>query len=164
MDDSGSLSFSSLVRRRIDLAQEMSPQNQFASRGIKLVTSEFLANGDGLNGIFDHSLPTHEGRHGAHDDVADFFAVDNHFDVIGEQLLEFFEKPTSPFVDFLVIFVVVRAMLVIDIQLVVVMQVVWGRDDADEATEMVFSDPDDLFLAANSAMVIAIASGAFTYG
>jgi hypothetical protein len=29
---------------------------------------------------------------------------------------------------------------------------------------MVFSDPDDLFLTANSAMVIAIASGAFTYG
>ena len=128
------------------------------------MTSEFLANGDGLDGIFDHSLPTHEGRHGAHDDVADFFAVDNHFDVIGEQLLEFFEKPTSPFVDFLVIFVVVRAMLVIDIQLVVVMQVVWGRDDADEATEMVFSDPDDLFLTANTTMVIAIAPGAFTYG
>jgi hypothetical protein len=54
--------------------------------------------------------------------------------------------------------------LIIDIQLVVVMQVVRGRDDADQATEMVFSDPDDLFLTANSAMVIAIASGAFTYG
>jgi hypothetical protein len=29
---------------------------------------------------------------------------------------------------------------------------------------MVFPDPDDLFLAPDSAMVIAIASGAFTYG
>ena len=128
------------------------------------MTSEFLANGDGLNGVFNHSLPTNEGSHCTHDDVADFFAVDNHLDVIGEQLLEFFEEPTSPLVNFLVVFVVIRAMLVVDVQLVVVMQVVRGRNDADQATEMVFPDPDDLFLTANSAMVIAIASGAFTYG
>ena len=128
------------------------------------MTSEFLANSNGLNGIFDHSLPTNEGRHGTHDDVADLFAVDNHLDVVGEQLLEFFEEPTSPFVNFLVIFVVIRAVLVIDVQLVVVMQVVGGRNDADQATEMVFPDPDDLFLAADSTMVIAIAPGAFTYG
>ena len=128
------------------------------------MTSEFLANGDGLDGIFDHSLPPDEGGHGTHDDVADLFAVDNHLDVVGEQLLEFFEETTSPLVNFLVIFVVIRAVLVIDVQLVVVMQVVGGRNDADQATEMVFPDPDDLFLAADSAMVIAIASGAFTYG
>ncbi len=142
----------------------MGPQNEFASRRIKLVTSEFLTNGDGLDGIFDHSLPPDEGSHGTHDDVADFFAVDNHLDVVGQQLLEFFEETTSPLVNFLVIFVVIRAMLVIDVQLVVVMQVVRGRNDADQATEMVFPDPDDLFLPSDSAMVIAIASGAFTYG
>ena len=128
------------------------------------MTSEFLANGDGLDGVLDHSLPTDKGRHGTHDDVADLFAVDNHLDVAGEQLLEFFEEPTGPFVDFLVIFVVIGPMLIVDVEFVVVMQVVRGWDDADQATEMVFPDPDDLFLAANPAMVISIASGAFTYG
>jgi hypothetical protein len=44
------------------------------------------------------------------------------------------------------------------------MQVMRGRDDADQTTEMVFSDPNDLFLTANTTMVIAIAPGAFTYG
>ena len=34
----------------------------------------------------------------------------------------------------------------------------------EQATEMVFPDPDDLFLAPDSAMVVAIAPGAFTYG
>lgn len=128
------------------------------------MSSEFLTDGDGFNGIFNHSLPAHKGSHCTHDDVANFFAVNDHLDVIGEQFLEFFEEPASPFVDLLVVFVVVWPVLVVDVEFVVVMQVVRGRDDADEATEMVFSDPDDLFLTANSAMVVAIPSGAFTYG
>ncbi len=127
------------------------------------MTSEFLANGDGLDGVFDHSLPANEGRHGTHDDVADLFAVDNHLDVIGEQLLQFFEETPRPFINFLVIFVVIGPMLIIDVEFVVIMQVVRSRDDADQATEMVFPDPDDLFLAPDSAMVVAIAPGAFTY-
>ena len=128
------------------------------------MTSEFLTDGDGLNGIFDHSLPAHKGRHGTHDDVANFFTVNDHLDIVREQLFEFFEEPASPFINLFVVLVVVWPMLIVDVEFVVVMQVVRGRNDADQTTEMVFSDPDDLFLAANSAMVIAIPSGAFTYG
>ena len=128
------------------------------------MTSEFLANGDGLNRVFNHSLPANEGSHCTHDDVTDFFAVDDDLHVAGEQFLEFFKKSTSPFVDLFVVLVVVGPVLVVDVEFVVVVQVVRGRNDADQATEMVFPDPDDLFLAPDSAMVVAIAPGAFTYG
>ena len=128
------------------------------------MTSEFLTNGDCFNGVFNHSLPTHESSHGTHDDVSNLFAVNDHLDIVREQLFEFFEEPPSPFINLFVVLVVVWPMLIIDVEFVVVMQVVRGRNDADQTTEMVFSDPDDLFLAANSAMVIAIASGTFTYG
>ena len=128
------------------------------------MTRELLADGNCLNRIFDHSLPAHKRSHGTHDDVADFFAVDDDLHGAGEQLLEFFKKSTSPFVDLFVVLVVVGPVLVIDVEFVVVVQVVWGRNNADQATEMVFPDPDDLFLAPDSAMVIAIAPGAFTYG
>ena len=128
------------------------------------MTRELLADGNCLNRIFDHSLPAHKRSHGTHDDVTDFFAVDDDLHVAGEQLLEFFKKSTSPFVDLFVVLVVVGPMLVVDVEFVVVVQVVRGRNDADQATEMVFPDPDDLFLAPDSAMVIAISPGAFTYG
>ena len=128
------------------------------------MTSEFLANSDCLNRVFNHSLPTHESSHGTHDDVANLFAVNDHLDVVREQLFELFEEPTGPFIDLLVVLVVVWPVLIIDVEFVVVVQVMRGWNDADQATEMVFSDPDDLFLTANSAMVIAAAPGAFTYG
>ena len=128
------------------------------------MTSEFLANSDGLNGVFNHSLPTHESSHGTHDDVTNLFAVNDHLDVVREQLFEFFEEPASPFINLFVVLVVVWPMLIIDVEFVVIMQVMRGRDDADQTAEMVFSDPNDLFLTANTTMVIAIAPGAFTYG
>ena len=128
------------------------------------MTRELLADGNCLNRIFNHSLPAHKRSHGTHDDVADFFAVDDDLHVAGEQFLEFFKKSTSPFVDLFVVLVVIGPVLVVDVEFVVVVQVVWGRNNADQATEMVFPDPDDLFLAPDSAMVVAIAPGAFTYG
>jgi len=128
------------------------------------MTRELLADGNCLNRIFDHSLPAHKRSHGTHDDVADLFAVNDDLHVVGEQLFEFFKQSTSPLVDLFVVLVVVGPVLVVDVEFVVVVQVVWGRNNADQATEMVFPDPDDLFLAPDSAMVVAIAPGAFTYG
>ena len=44
-------------------------------------------------------------------------------------------------------------------ELVVVVQVVRRRDDADEAAEAVLAQPDDLLLAADATMVVAVAAG-----
>jgi hypothetical protein len=49
------------------------------------MSSKSLANGDGFFGILDETIPPHEGRHGAHDSIAYFFAMNNDLDVVGQQ-------------------------------------------------------------------------------
>ena len=51
-----------------------------------------------------------------------------------------------------------------EIEFVVIVQVVWCADDRDDAAKIVFAEPDDLFLTANSTMVDAVATWAFTNG
>jgi hypothetical protein len=53
-------------------------------------------------------------------------------------------------------------MSVSEIKFVVIVQVVRCADDRDDTTKIVFSQPDDLFLAANPTVIDAISTGPFT--
>ena len=49
-------------------------------------------------------------------------------------------------------------------EFVVVVQVVRCRDDADETPEPVLLQPDDLFLATDATVVVAVAARALAHG
>ena len=49
-----------------------------------------------------------------------------------------------------------------EIEFVIIVQVVRCADDRDDTTEIVFSLPDDLFLAANPTVIDSISTGPFT--
>ena len=51
-----------------------------------------------------------------------------------------------------------------EIEFVVIVQVVWCTDDRDDASKIIFTKPNNLFLAANPTVVDAIATGALTDG
>ena len=44
------------------------------------------------------------------------------------------------------------------------MQVVWRSNDGDDEIKMVLTQPDDFFLATDTAVVFAVTAGAFTNG
>ena len=51
-----------------------------------------------------------------------------------------------------------------EIEFVVIVQVVRCTDDRDDATKIVFTQPNDLFLATNSTVIDAVSTGPFTNG
>ena len=53
-------------------------------------------------------------------------------------------------------------MAVCEVELVIVVQVVRRTNNRDDAAKVVFAKPNDLFLAANSTVVDAVATGALT--
>ena len=52
-------------------------------------------------------------------------------------------------------------MSVSEVELVIVVQVVWCADDRDDAAKIVFAQPDDLFLAANPTVIDAVSTRPF---
>lgn len=119
-----------------------------------------FSDGDGFLGIFDEPVPANECAHRAHDAIADFFTVNDHFDVAREQVLQFVEEPSGPIVD---IVGVDRAVLVRHAQFVVIVQIVGRGDDADQTAEVVLPDPDDLLLSTHASMVVPVAPRSFTH-
>ena len=85
------------------------------------------------------------------------------FDIICQQLLEFFKQSASPLINFFVVLIVERTVLIIDAEFVVVVQVVRSSDDADQTAKMVLPNPDDFLLAANPAMIVPIATRTFAH-
>jgi len=80
----------------------------------------------------------------------------------GQQVTHFGVEGAQPHID-----VVVDAqgpVQRIDPQLVVVVEVVGSGNDRDDPAKAVLPDPDDLLLAPDTAMVLAVTAGAFTDG
>ena len=124
------------------------------------MSGEPFSDGYGFLRILDEPVPANERAHRAHDAVTDFFAVNDDLDVVREQVLQLVEQPASPIVD---VVGVERTVLVRHTQFVIVVQIVGCRDDADQATEMVLPDPDDLLLSTYAPMIVPVAPGPLTH-
>lgn len=124
------------------------------------MASEPFSNGDGFLRVLDESVPANECTHRTHDAVTDLFTVNDDFDVVREEVLQFVEQSAGPIVD---IVGVVGTVLVRHAQFVVIVQIVGCGDDADQAAEMVLPDPDDLLLSTHAAMIVPVAARSFTH-
>ena len=124
------------------------------------MTRKAFSDGNGFLRILDEPVPANECTHRTHDAVTDFFAVNNDFDVVREQVLQLVEQTTCPIVD---VVGVVGTVLVGHAQFVVIVEIVGRRDDADQAAEMVLPDPDDLLLSTDAAMIVPVAARSFTH-
>lgn len=124
------------------------------------MSSETLADSNCLFGVLDESVPAHECTHGAHDPIADFFSVYDDLDIGREETLQLVEQTAGPIID---VVGVVRTVLIRDTQFVVIVEIVRCRDDADQTAEVVLPDPDDLFLAADPTVIVAIPTWSLTH-
>lgn len=124
------------------------------------MSGEAFADSDRLFGILDEPVPSNEGAHRTHDAIADLFTVYDDFHVAREEPLEFVEQAARPLID---VVCVVGTVLVGDSQLVVVVQIMGCRNDADQTSEVVFPDPDDLFLSSDASMIVPVSTRPFTY-
>src|SRR3954454_15727355 len=144
------------------LAQCVHHQDHFAGERVELKAGQPLGDRDCLRRIVDQAAPTDVTTHDPHQAVVDRLVVDDDLGAALEQTVELDVEVAQPLAE--VVDAGERAMQVRKGQLVVVVQVVRRRDDADEAPEAVLAQPDDLLLATDAAMVLAISARSLADG
>ena len=107
--------------------------------------------------IVDHAAPADVAAHDADDAIVDGLVVHDHLRAGLEQTVELRVERLQPHAQ--IVDAGERSMQVRQAELVVVVQVVRRRDDADHAAEPVLAQPDDLLLATDATMVVAVPAG-----
>ena len=131
-------------------------EDDVAGERVELAAGEALGDGDRLGVVVDQPGPADVAAHDPDDAVADLLAVDEHLGARPEQVVELAVERAQPQVELVA---VERPVARGDAELVVVVEVVRRLDDRDDAAEAVLADPDDLLLAADPAVVVAVAAG-----
>ncbi len=147
--------------RRIP-AQFVRHEDDLTGEGVELALGDALGEVDDRGRIVDHAAPADVAAHDADDPVIDRFAVGDHLRAGLEQAVQLGVERLQPQAE--IVGAGERAVQVVQAQLVVVVQVVRRRDDADDAAEAVLAQPDDLFLTADATMVLPVAAGALAHG
>lgn len=122
---------------------------------------QLFDHGNNTGWAFDQSVPEQVASDQTTDSVAEFFRVNENSLTALKEHAEFGEEggledaeivigdwPVTPH----------------HTELVVIVEIQRGRDHRDDTGEALFANPDDFFLAANLAMIRAIATGSLTDG